>query len=74
MNICPYCNNPVDENAAFCNHCGGRFLVPGDGQQYYDQQGYPQQDYSQQGYVQQDYAQQSYYQQDASGQSPTGKK
>ena len=28
MKICYNCNNQVDDNAAFCNHCGAQFAVP----------------------------------------------
>lgn len=50
MKICPSCNNQIDDNAVFCNHCGTQFAAAPQQPQYNpQQQGYqmpPQPNYA----------------------------
>ena len=57
MLICPICNNPVEDNAAFCPNCGTQFAAPQQPAQPQYQQPQSQTNYSQPPYNQQPYGQ-----------------
>ena len=35
MKLCPNCNTSVEDNAAFCNNCGAKFVVENQNSQYH---------------------------------------